>query len=110
MAMFLDLPPNSIGSIGGGKVKRAGIVDVAVIQSLRQNHSVQDFVAEYGQVPAKAKARPAMSAEARAKIAAAQKARWAKLRKLENKGTSRTTATGVKKATPATIASQTIRK
>ena len=31
-------------------------------------------------LPAKAKARPTMSAEARAKIAAAQKARWAKIR------------------------------
>ncbi len=50
LAMFLDLPPNSIGSIGGGKVKRTGILDVAVIQSLRQNHAVQDLVSEYGQV------------------------------------------------------------
>src|SRR6202035_5451337 len=50
LAMFLDLPPNSIGSIGGGKVKRTGILDVAVIQSLRQDHAVQDFVSEYGQV------------------------------------------------------------
>lgn len=52
LAMFLDLPPNSIGSIVGGKVKRTGIVDVAVIQSLRHDHAVQDFVAEYGQVVA----------------------------------------------------------
>ncbi len=50
LAMFLDLSPESIGSIGGGKVKRTGIVDVAVIQSLRQKSAVQDFVAEYGQV------------------------------------------------------------
>jgi len=50
LAMFLDLPPESIGSIGGGKVKGTGIVDVAVIQSLRQNKVVQDIVAEYGQV------------------------------------------------------------
>ena len=61
-------------------------------------------------LPAKVKARPTMSAEARAKIAAAQKARWAKVRKSENKGTGRTTATGVKWATPATIASQSTRK
>jgi len=50
LAMFLDLPPESIGSIGGGKVRRTGIVDVAVIQSLRQKNAVQDYVAEYGQV------------------------------------------------------------
>lgn len=48
--MFLDLPPNSIGALGGGKVRRAGIIDVAVIQSLRQKDAVQDFAAEYGQV------------------------------------------------------------
>ena len=50
LAVFLDLPPESIGSIGGGKVRRTGIVDVAVIQSLRQKNAVQDYVAEYGQV------------------------------------------------------------
>jgi superfamily II DNA or RNA helicase len=50
LAMFLDLPIEQIGATGGGKVKRTGVVDVAVIQSLRQNHAVQDFVAEYGQV------------------------------------------------------------
>lgn len=50
LAMFLDLPPNSIGAIGGGKINRTGAVDVAVIQSLRQKYVVRDFVAEYGQV------------------------------------------------------------
>jgi superfamily II DNA or RNA helicase len=50
LAVFLDLPPESIGSIGGGKVRRTDIVDVAVIQSLRQKNAVQDYVAEYGQV------------------------------------------------------------
>jgi superfamily II DNA or RNA helicase len=50
LAMFLDLPPESIGSIGGGKLRRTGIVDVAVIQSLRQKNAVQDCVAEYGQI------------------------------------------------------------
>ena len=50
LAMFLDLPIEQVGAIGGGKVKRTGVVDVALIQSLRRNHAVQDFVAEYGQV------------------------------------------------------------
>ncbi len=50
LAMFLDLPPKSIGHIGGGKADRTGYVDVAVIQSLYQKEEVKDFVAEYGQV------------------------------------------------------------
>lgn len=50
LAMFLDLPPEQVGSIGGGKIRRTGIVDVAVIQSLRQKNAVQNIVAEYGQV------------------------------------------------------------
>jgi superfamily II DNA or RNA helicase len=50
LAMFLDLPIEQVGAIGGGKVKRTGVVDVGLIQSLRRNHAVQDFVAEYGQV------------------------------------------------------------
>jgi superfamily II DNA or RNA helicase len=50
LAMFLDLPPSSIGYIGGGKSNRTGCVDVAVIQSLRTKDAVNDLVAEYGQV------------------------------------------------------------
>ena len=50
LAMFLDLPPKSIGHIGGGKADRTGRVDVAVIQSLYRKDEVKDFVAEYGQV------------------------------------------------------------
>jgi len=50
LAMFLGLPPKSIGHIGGGKADRTGRVDVAVIQSLYQKEEVKDFVAEYGQV------------------------------------------------------------
>lgn len=50
LAVFLDLPPKSIGHIGGGKADRTGYVDVAVIQSLYQKEEVKDFVAEYGQV------------------------------------------------------------
>ena len=50
LAMFLGMPPKSIGQIGGGKVDRMGCVDVAVIQSLHRKDEVKDFVAEYGQV------------------------------------------------------------
>jgi superfamily II DNA or RNA helicase len=47
---FLGLPITNIGQIGGGKSKRTGIIDVAVIQSLQRKGSVLDFVAEYGHV------------------------------------------------------------
>jgi superfamily II DNA or RNA helicase len=50
LAAFLELPITNIGQIAGGKNKRTGIVDVAVIQSLQRKGSVQDFVAEYGHV------------------------------------------------------------
>lgn len=50
LSMFLDMHPASVGSVGGGKVNRTGVVDVAVIQSLYRKEAVHDFVAEYGQV------------------------------------------------------------
>jgi superfamily II DNA or RNA helicase len=50
LAAFLELPISDIGQFGGGKNKRTGLVDVAVIQSLQRKGSVQDFVAEYGHV------------------------------------------------------------
>jgi superfamily II DNA or RNA helicase len=50
LAMFLGLPANSVGQIGGGKSDRSGSIDVAVIQSLQRKDEVKDFVAEYGQV------------------------------------------------------------
>jgi hypothetical protein len=34
LRIFLDLPPDSIGQVGGGKSAPTGIVDVAVVQSL----------------------------------------------------------------------------
>jgi superfamily II DNA or RNA helicase len=45
--IFLNLPANALGQLGGGKSNRNGIVDIAVIQSL---HSKGVVVAEYGQV------------------------------------------------------------
>ena len=50
LATFLDVPPASIGQIGGGKTARTGEIDVAVIQSLQRKGEVRDFVAEYGHV------------------------------------------------------------
>jgi superfamily II DNA or RNA helicase len=45
---FLDLPEGSIGQVGGGARKPAGIVDIAMIQSLVRKHEVDHLVADYG--------------------------------------------------------------
>ena len=50
LAAFLALPIGDIGQFGGGKSKRTGMIDVAVIQSLQRQGVVHDFVAEYGHV------------------------------------------------------------
>jgi superfamily II DNA or RNA helicase len=50
LAAFFDAPMESIGQIGGGKNKRTGVIDVAVIQSLHTKGSVEDFVTDYGHV------------------------------------------------------------
>lgn len=47
---FLEVPKQAIGMIGGGKNKRTGIIDIAVIQSLNYKGDVKPFVSEYGQV------------------------------------------------------------
>jgi superfamily II DNA or RNA helicase len=44
------LATDAIGSIGGGKDKRTGIVDVGMIQSLIRDGTVKDLVAEYGHI------------------------------------------------------------
>jgi superfamily II DNA or RNA helicase len=41
LEQFLDLPPKSIGQVGGGKKKRTGSVDIATIQSLGRKVSWQ---------------------------------------------------------------------
>ena len=50
LAMFLELPIDEIGQIGGSKTVRKGTIDVAIVQSLYQDHAVKDFVAEYGHI------------------------------------------------------------
>lgn len=50
LAMFLDVPVEEIGYVGGGKNKRNGRLDVGVIQSLNRKGAVKDWVAEYGHV------------------------------------------------------------
>ena len=50
LVAFLDLAPNSIGRIGGGRHKPTGLIDVAIIQSLVRKGVVDDCVANYGHV------------------------------------------------------------
>ena len=50
LATFLDLDGGAIGTLGGGKSKRTGGVDIAVMQSLSRAGEVSDIVAQYGQV------------------------------------------------------------
>jgi superfamily II DNA or RNA helicase len=50
LAAFLAWPIGHVGQYGGGKAKRTGLIDVAVIQSLQRKGAVEDFVAEYGHV------------------------------------------------------------
>ncbi len=45
---FLDIDNESIGTIGGGKWKPTGIIDVAMIQSLSRKGEVKDIVGKYG--------------------------------------------------------------
>ncbi len=50
LAAFLNVPIGTVGQLGGGKAKRTGWIDVAVIQSLHRKGAVEDFVADYGHV------------------------------------------------------------
>jgi superfamily II DNA or RNA helicase len=50
LACFLGIASKEIGQIGGGKDKRTGLLDVAMLQSMFKNKQVSDLVAEYGQI------------------------------------------------------------
>ena len=45
---FLSIDDTSIGTIGGGKRKPSGRIDIALIQSLVRNGEVSDLVGDYG--------------------------------------------------------------
>lgn len=45
---FLDIEPDAIGTMGGGKKRLTGKIDVAMIQSLMRNHDVDERVMNYG--------------------------------------------------------------
>jgi superfamily II DNA or RNA helicase/very-short-patch-repair endonuclease len=48
LSSFLNLPPNTIGQIGGGRKTPTGGLDVALIQSLVRKGVVNDLVGQYG--------------------------------------------------------------
>ncbi len=48
LSMFLDLLPNSIGWLGGGRKKPSGLIDVALIESMVRKGVVDDAVGQYG--------------------------------------------------------------
>ena len=50
LSTFLGIPAKSIGRIGGGRRRRTGSIDVAIIQSLTRKGLVDDCVGEYGHV------------------------------------------------------------
>jgi superfamily II DNA or RNA helicase len=50
LAMFLGVEAKAIGQIGGGKRRVTGWVDVAMIQSLVRNGTVDELTTDYGHV------------------------------------------------------------
>jgi superfamily II DNA or RNA helicase/very-short-patch-repair endonuclease len=50
LSFFLGVPPKTIGRLGGGRHKLTGALDVALIQSLVRKETVDDRVADYGQL------------------------------------------------------------
>lgn len=47
---FLSVGPDQIGTIGGGKAKPTGKIDIAIMQSLSRKGEVNPLVESYGQV------------------------------------------------------------
>lgn len=50
LAAFLEVPPESIGRIGGGKSSASGYLDVATLQSLTRKRDLREFLAPYGHI------------------------------------------------------------
>ena len=50
LSSFLAIPVKQIGQIGAGKRRPAGLIDIALLQSLQRKGEVDDVVAGYGQV------------------------------------------------------------
>lgn len=50
LKVFLQLNSNQIGIIGGGKYKPGGMIDIAIMQSLLKNNTVNELINHYGQL------------------------------------------------------------
>lgn len=50
LSQFLDIDPEAIGTIGGGRKKPTGLLDVAMIQSLARRDGLEGMLADYGHV------------------------------------------------------------
>ena len=50
MIQFLGITAKDIGQFGGGKKRRNGKLDIAVIQSVSRNGVTKDWIKDYGQV------------------------------------------------------------
>ena len=50
LSVFLNIPKNEIGVIGGGKKKPTGNIEVAISQSLYRDNKVSDLAKGYGQI------------------------------------------------------------
>ncbi len=50
LRVFLNVGKEVVGTIGGGKPKRTGIIDIAVMQSLTRKGTIDPLVEEYGHV------------------------------------------------------------
>jgi superfamily II DNA or RNA helicase len=55
ISQFLEIPKKEIGCIGGGRKKRTGIIDIAVMQSMNRKKApgrstVEEWIKDYGQI------------------------------------------------------------
>ncbi len=50
LSAFLNVSPQRVGLIGGGRKNRTGFIDIALMQSLNRKGNVSEIVKEYGQV------------------------------------------------------------
>lgn len=50
LTSFLDIPKGGLGTIGGGRKKPSGSIDIAVLQSLSRKENLAEFLDGYGQI------------------------------------------------------------
>ncbi|WP_354570545.1 DEAD/DEAH box helicase family protein [Glaciihabitans sp. UYNi722] len=50
LTQFLDIDPKQIGQFGAGRIKRKGLVDIVMLQSITRRHGDPTILDEYGYV------------------------------------------------------------